>query len=59
MCEQLPWVCVRCEEGLANDIVRIYGVTALPAYFLVGRGSDMKARGETIDNLEKAIEALL
>jgi len=59
MCEQLPWVCVRCEDGLANDIVRIYGVTALPSYFLVGRGSNMNARGDNIDNLQKAIEALL
>ena len=59
MCEQLPWVCVRCAEGLDSDIVRLYNVMALPAYFLVGRGSEMKARGENIDNLEKAIEALL
>ena len=59
MSEQLPWVCVWCSEGLANDIVRIYDVYALPAYFLVGRGSEMNARGENIDNLEKAIERLL
>lgn len=59
MSEQLPWVCVWCSEGLANDIVRIYDVNTLPAYFLVGRGSEMNARGENIDNLEKAIERLL
>ena len=59
MCEKLPWVCVYCAEGIANDIVQLYGVNSLPAYFIVGRGSELKARGEQISDLEKAIEAEL
>lgn len=59
MCEQLPWVCVHCPEGFDNDMVRLYGVQAIPTYFLIGRGSEMKARGEDIPNLQKAIEAEL
>ena len=59
MCEKLPWVCVYCAEGVANDIVRLYGVESLPSYFLVGRGSELKARGEQIPDLEKAIAAEL
>ena len=59
MCDQLPWVCVHCPEGFGNDMVRLYGVEAIPAYFLIGRGSNMKARGEDIPNIEKAIEAEL
>ena len=59
MCEQLPWVCVRCAEGLANDMVRLYAVQSIPAYFLIGRGSEMKARGEDIPDIQKAIEAEL
>lgn len=59
MCEKLPWVCVYCAEGINNDIVRLYGVGSLPAYFLVGRGAELKARGEQIPDLAKAIEAEL
>ena len=56
MCDQLPWVCVHCPEGFDNDMVRLYGVEAIPTYFLIGRGSELKARGEDIPNIQKAIE---
>ena len=59
MCDQLPWVCVHCPEGFGNDMVQLYGVAAIPSYFLIGRGSNMKARGEDIPDIEKAIEAEL
>jgi hypothetical protein len=59
MCEQLPWVCVFCEEGINNDMVRLYNVQALPTYFLIGRGSEMRARQDQIEDLERAIEAEL
>ena len=59
MCEQLPWVCVFCAEGIANDMVQLYNVQALPTYFLIGRGSEMRARQEQIDDLNAAIEAEL
>ena len=54
--EQLPWVCVHCAEGLLNDIVQLYAVQGLPSIFIIGRGSEMKARGEQITDLKKAIE---
>ena len=56
MCEQLPWVCVYCAEGITNDMIRLYGVESLPSYFLIGRGSELQARGENIPDLRKAIE---
>lgn len=59
MCEQLPWVCVHCAEGFTNDMVRLYGVQSIPTYFLIGRGSEMRARGEDIPDIQKAIEAEL
>ncbi|MBR1799877.1 MAG: redoxin domain-containing protein [Bacteroidaceae bacterium] len=59
MCEQLPWVCVYCPEGVANDMVLLYGVQSLPTYFLIGRGSELQARGDQIPDLRKAIEAAL
>lgn len=55
-CEQLPWVCVYCEEGFANDMVQLYGVRSLPSIFIIGRGSELKVRGEDISDLQKAIE---
>ena len=55
-CEQLPWVCVRCDEGITSDIMQLYNVQQLPAIFIIGRGSEMKARGEQITDLKKAIE---
>lgn len=59
MCEQLPWPCLYCAEGIANDIVQLYGVTALPTYFLIGRGAELRARDEQIPDISKAIEAEL
>lgn len=56
MCEKLPWVCVYCDEGIHNDMVRLYNVQSLPTYFLIGRGSEMLARDENIADLRKAIE---
>ncbi len=59
MSEPLPWVCVYCSEGVANDMVQLYGVQSLPTYFLIGRGSELQARGDQIKNLRQAIEAAL
>lgn len=59
MCEALPWICVHCAEGITNDIVQLYGVTSLPTYFLVARGSDLRARDTQMPDIEKAIEAEL
>ena len=59
MCEALPWICIHCAEGINNDIVQLYGVTVLPTYFLVARGSDLRARDTQIPDLEKAIQAEL
>ena len=59
MCEQLPWVCVYCAEGVQNDMLTLYNVQSLPTYFLIGRGSELLARSEQIENLRKAIEEAL
>lgn len=56
MCESLPWVCVYCTEGINNDMIRLYGIQSLPSFFIIARGSEMKARGESIKDLRKAIE---
>lgn len=59
MSEQLPWICVYSAEGLNTDMLKLYMVDSLPAYFLIGRGNEMQARGENIPDLDAAIRALL
>lgn len=57
--EYLPWTCVYCEEGTANNVMELYQVHTLPYFFLIDRNCDLQARMENIPDLEKAIEKLL
>jgi hypothetical protein len=59
MSDQLPWVCVWNEEGLDNDIVRLYNLQALPTWFIIDRGSNLVGRQEMTENLERTIQELL
>jgi len=59
MSEQLPWVCVWNQEGLQNDIVRLYNLQQLPTWFLIDRSSTLVGRMEMLGDLEKEIERLL
>lgn len=56
--EHLPWLCVYEDRGEASDYLRLYQVTALPAYFLINRQGDLVARAEQIPDLEKAVKKL-
>lgn len=57
--DNLPWVCVRDENGVYSTNAALYGVTQVPAYFLVNRNNELKARGEDIKDLEASIKAML
>lgn len=57
--DNLPWVCVRDENGVYSTNAALYGVTQVPAYFLVNRNNELKARGEDIKDLEASIKSLL
>lgn len=57
--DNLPWVCVRDPKGVYSQYVNLYGVTSLPAAFLIGRNNVLSARAETVANLEEAIRKLL
>lgn len=57
--DNLPWICVRDAAGPYSQYVSIYGVTALPTVFLVGRDNVLKLRGENIQDLEAEIRKLL
>jgi len=58
-CQDLPWVCVYCAEGLYSDMLKLYNVQALPTFFLIDRDNNLVSRQEFIEDLDKAIEALL
>ena len=57
--DNLPWICVRDENGSSSRYVSLYNVTQLPSIFLVDRNNALNARGENIEDLEKAIQKLL
>ncbi len=57
--DKLPWICVRDANGIYSQYVTLYSVKSIPAAFLVGRDNVLKARVETIPDLEAAIKKLL
>lgn len=57
--DNLPWVCVRDENGIYSTNAALYGVAQLPAIFLINRNNELKARDEDIKDLEASIKSLL
>lgn len=57
--DNLPWICVRDENGPYTTYVSLYNVTQLPAVFLIDRNNTLKARGESIEDIEQTIKKLL
>lgn len=57
--DNLPWICVRDENGIYSTNAALYGVAQLPALFLINRNNELKARGEDIKDLEASIKSLL
>lgn len=57
--DNLPWVCVRDENGIYSTTAAMYNVKQVPAFFLVNRNNELSARGEDVKDLDTAIKALL
>lgn len=57
--DNLPWICVRDVNGIYSGFVSSYNVQSLPSFFLINRDNELSARGETIEDLEAAVKALL
>ncbi len=55
----LPWISVRDEDGAQSSRLSIYNVRSIPEFFLIDRNNTLVSRSSQIDDLEKAIEALL
>lgn len=52
----IPWICVRDENGPNTVHVNNYNVTTIPSYFLINRKGDIIGRDMNLQVLERAIE---
>lgn len=57
--DNLPWICVRDENGIYSTIATTYNVKTLPAMFLINRKNDFSSRTNQIKDLDSTIKALL
>lgn len=57
--DNLPWICVRDENGVYSPLLNTYNVRNVPTLFLVNRNNELRARTETIRDLETAVKELL
>lgn len=56
---QLPWISVFDAGGIQSRNLALYNVQQVPEFFLIDRENNLVSRSQQIDDLEKAIEALL
>ena len=55
----VPWICVRDENSLDSDILKLYNVEQLPAAFIIDRNGDIVERPDDSSQLDAAIGKLL
>lgn len=57
--ENIPWVCVRDENGPASTIARMYNVGTIPTLFLLDKNGNIVLRSSSFSEIEKNIRQLL
>ncbi len=57
--DNLPWICVRDENGAYSTNITLYGINKLPSLFLIDRENALVARGENITDFEAELRKLL
>ena len=57
--DNLPWICVRDPQGPYSTFLRLYGVSQLPASFLVNRSNELSLRIGADTDLDAEIKKLL
>ena len=57
--DNLPWICVRDENGVYSTNAALYNVRELPSIFLINRANELQIRGEDIKDLEKTVQSML
>lgn len=55
----LPWTCVRDENGANSVVAASYRVSALPSAFLINKEGELVERLQAFEGLEEKIEKLL
>lgn len=55
----LPWTCVRDENGVNSVVAASYRVSALPSAFLINKEGELVERLQAFEGLEEKIEKLL
>ncbi len=56
--ENIPWVCVRDEDGPATRYAGLYNVSQLPTTFLMDKGGNIIARNLPFSELDRRIDEL-
>jgi peroxiredoxin len=57
--DNLPWICVRDENGEQSTNVTLYNVTSVPTMFIINRSNEVKERITDVNKLDTAIKAVL
>ncbi|MDR1585710.1 MAG: DUF4369 domain-containing protein [Prevotellaceae bacterium] len=57
--ENIPWVCVRDENGVNTPVVGWYNVTSIPTIFLMDKKGDIVLRSLSFNELDKKIQEVL
>ncbi len=57
--ENIPWICVRDENGPDNRFVQLYNVTKLPTSYLMDKEGTIVARDLKFTDMDKEIDKLL
>lgn len=57
--ENLPWICVRDDNGPNTKVVTLYNISEIPTYFLINKKGDIVGRNFDLQALEKEISKAL
>ncbi len=53
--ENIPWICVRDDNGPRTTAATAYNVTSIPTYFLIGANGEIVGRDLDLQTLEREI----
>lgn len=56
--QQLPWINVCDGLGVYSPSVTTYGITEVPAFFLIDKEGNLVAKGNTVESIEKTLKTL-
>lgn len=57
--DNLPWICVRDENGINSSVASLYNVQKVPYFYLINRNNELKAKTDNVKDLEAAIKGML